>query len=304
MRLGLKIRGRERPRGARHEGGQPARQHDQRSYRPQQPHRNVLEQSQVADATQLQHIDQALQRAVVLMRLLPGQPSVGTGEGAVHRVDALLCVQFIEGQAEVAPNPAGDSCIEGELTLPSAEQQTHPATGLRCQAVTQLKADTAVRIVHQGARIGVTVLKNQRSRQVHLHPVRTSNLAHLGGHSGRSTDDQQVVGHPERTDDDRADLFGRAGEQAPDREAEPDEIEHRQQQIRLGDTPVELALLHQPAFGSDVELALLRREQGHRGGPCDVPRQHGLVDLTQKVRRYLPCMRELVRLAWIMCGST
>ena len=42
---------------------------------------------------------------------------------------------------------------------------------------------------------------------------------------------------------------------------------------------VEIGVFHQTAFGSDVELAQLGGNQGHGGGQCDVPGQHGFVHL-------------------------
>lgn len=101
----------------------------------------------------------------------------------------------------------------------------------------------------------MTAGQHQPRRQAHLHPMGAAHLAHFGGHRNCGTDDQQVVDHPQRADDHRADFCRRASDQAPHRKAQTHHVERGQPQVRLGDAPVELFLLHQAALGGDVERA-------------------------------------------------
>lgn len=82
----------------------------------------MLDQAHVTDAAQLQHIDQAAQRALDLVLLVPAKPGIGAGKGSVDQVDTLLQGEVAEHQAHVLPDGTGDARLEGELALAAVEQ--------------------------------------------------------------------------------------------------------------------------------------------------------------------------------------
>ncbi len=221
---------------------------------------------------------------------MPVQPGIGAGEGALHELHPLRFVVEPQQQAQARADAALDHRGERELAAAAAEQQGHRGAGgefLRGRA-RQLQADTVVGIVVHDPAQGAPVGQAQRHRQALADAMGTAHLLHFGGHRQRAADDEQVVQHPQRTDDHRAALVGRAVQEAPHREPEPGDVEQRQHQVGLGHLPVEAVAGLGAALLGDVELALGRAEQRHRGRPRDVPGQHGLVDLAPERPAPLP----------------
>ncbi|MNT64378.1 hypothetical protein D3C72_2022710 [compost metagenome] len=125
----------------------------------------------------------------------------------------------------------------------------------------------------------MAIRQAQGRRQLHRYALEAPHLANFSRYRQGRTDQQQVVDHPQRTDDHRAVLVARPVVEAPHREGQAYHVERGQHQVRPGDAPVEPVALVHAALDGDVEVAAFGREQRHQGRTHDVPGQHRLVDL-------------------------
>lgn len=147
-------------------------------------------------------------------------------------------------------------------------------------------------------------LRGQCRGHRHLHAVRSAYLFAFYRYRNCAAKNNQVVEYPHHTDDHGEHLGWRAIEVAPDAYRNAHQVEQNKEDVGPRDHPVDVLFFHQSTFGGDVKFAFVRVNQRHQRRWCDIPRQHRFVDFTPEEWRYLPWILELVRLAWIICGST
>ena len=126
----------------------------------------------------------------------------------------------------------------------------------------------------------MAIFTGDRRWHADFHAMRATNLFALHRHRHRAAEDNQVVEDPGHTDEDGQDFVFRAVEVAPDTRNDAHDIQQHQEDIRPGDHPVDVLLLHQPALRGDVEFPFVRVNQRHHRRRRDVPGQHRFVDFT------------------------